>query len=163
MRCVPRGLDSVKLGPQVSEMSGRYRHDPVHPARLNKQGHSEPTRQPRRGDRSYCLVWPDHDVFKIGLSSGQNARNVSAVRTISKYFEHEGVTGGRLGPLHRASGPRGRRRASPCDRCRCARLAGVPSRAGALLATLVRAPESLTATLQSFTLTPPFEACDCPD
>jgi hypothetical protein len=37
---------------------------------------------------------PDHDVFKVGLSSGQNARDVSGVRTISKYFEHDGVTPG---------------------------------------------------------------------
>lgn len=75
-------------------MSGRYRHDPEHPARLNKQGQPEPTRQPRRGNRLYCLVWPDHDVFKVGLSSGQNARDVSAVQAISKYFAHEGVTPG---------------------------------------------------------------------
>ncbi len=75
-------------------MSSRYRDDPEHPARLNKRRLPEPTRQPRKSNRLYCLVWADHDLFKVGLSSGENARDLSAVRAIRKYFEHEGVTPG---------------------------------------------------------------------
>ena len=40
------------------------------------------------------MVWVDHDVFKVGLSSGQNDRDLSAVRTIRKYLEHEGAAPG---------------------------------------------------------------------
>jgi len=69
----------------------RYRHDPQHPARLNKQGRPEPTRQPRRANRLYALIWPDHDLFKLGLGSGRNARDASALQSITKYLGHEGV------------------------------------------------------------------------
>ncbi len=40
------------------------------------------------------MVWADQDLFKVGLSSGRNARDVSAVRSIHKYFDHAGVTPG---------------------------------------------------------------------
>jgi hypothetical protein len=72
----------------------RYRHDPDHPARLNKQGRPEPTRQPRYANRLYCLIWPDHDLFKLGLGSGKNARDASALQSITKYFGHEAVVPG---------------------------------------------------------------------
>lgn len=75
-------------------MTGRYRDDPKHPSRLNKQGRPEPTRQPRFGNRLYCMVWTDHDLFKVGLSSGRNARDNSAVQAMGKYFGHEGVMPG---------------------------------------------------------------------
>jgi len=57
----------------------RYVHDAEHPARLNKKGRREPTRQPRYANRLYCLVWADHDLFKLGLGSGGgSARSASA-------------------------------------------------------------------------------------
>lgn len=73
---------------------GRYRDDPEHRARLNKRGLPEPTRQPRYGNRLYCMVWADHDLFKLGLGSGKNARDASALRSISKYFEGQGTVPG---------------------------------------------------------------------
>ncbi len=75
-------------------MSGRYGYDPEHPMGLDKHGRPEPTRQPRYGNRLYCLVWADHDLFKIGLGSGHNARALSAVQTITRYLQYEGVTPG---------------------------------------------------------------------
>lgn len=75
-------------------MTGRYRDDPAHPARLNKQGRPEPTRQPRFGNRLYCMVWTEHDLLKVGLSSGRNARDTSAVQAVAKYLGHEGVAPG---------------------------------------------------------------------
>jgi hypothetical protein len=72
-------------------MSVRYLDDPGDPARLNKQGRPEPTRQPRRHNRLYCMIWPDHDLFKVGLSSGVNARDISAARSIAKYFAHRNI------------------------------------------------------------------------
>lgn len=72
----------------------RYRDDPEHSARLNKNHGPEPTRQPRYGNRLYCMVWAEHDLFKVGLSSGRNARDGSAVRTITKYLGYEGAVPG---------------------------------------------------------------------
>lgn len=67
-------------------MSGRYRDDPDDPARRNRHGRREPTRQPRRDNWLYCTVWADNNLFKIGLSSGKNVRETSAVRAIERYF-----------------------------------------------------------------------------
>jgi len=72
----------------------RYRHDPQHPARLNKNGKPEPTRQPRHNNRLYCLVWADHDLFKVGLGSGRNLRQPSAIKQLSKYLAHENAAPG---------------------------------------------------------------------
>lgn len=49
----------------------------------------EPTRHPRYGNRLYCLVWVDHDLFKVGLGSGRNARDRAAVGSLTKYLAHE--------------------------------------------------------------------------
>lgn len=75
-------------------MSSRYQDDPDHRARLNKEGSPEPTRQARYGNRLYCLVWVQHDLFKIGLGSGQNTRDGAAVQSLRRSFEHQGVTPG---------------------------------------------------------------------
>ena len=72
----------------------RYRHDPQHPARLNKQGRPELTRQPRYANRLYALIWIDHDLFKLGLGSGRNARDASALQNLTKYLCHEGAAPG---------------------------------------------------------------------
>jgi hypothetical protein len=72
----------------------RYRHDPEHPSRRNKQGRPEPTRQPRHANRLYALIWPDHDLFKLGLGSGKNTRDASALRSIAKYYGYESVVPG---------------------------------------------------------------------
>jgi len=64
-------------------MSVRYRHDPNHPAR------SDTTRQLRRDNRLYCVVFPTHDLFKVGLSSGKNARGTKAVDAITRYLRYE--------------------------------------------------------------------------
>jgi hypothetical protein len=70
----------------------RYRDNLDHPARLDKRGRPEPTRQLRKGNRLYCLVWDTHELFKVGLGSGKNARDASALRSITKYFAHDGIT-----------------------------------------------------------------------
>src|ERR1700730_4982574 len=77
-------------------MSARYRDDPNHPSRLNRNGGPEPTRQPRYGNRLYCMVWVDHDLFKVGLSSGRNRRDPMAVATLRRHFAHDDVT---IGPF----------------------------------------------------------------
>jgi len=53
------------------------------------------TRRPRKGNRLYCMVWAEDDLFKVGLGSGKNRRDSSATATIRKY----------LGPKGRAPGP----------------------------------------------------------
>lgn len=72
-----------------------YRDNLDHPARLDKRGRPEPTRQLRKDNRLYCLVWTRNDLFKVGLGSGKNARGTSALRSITKYFAHDGITPGR--------------------------------------------------------------------
>ena len=72
-----------------------YRDNLDHPARLDKRGRPEPTRQLRKDNRLYCLVWTKNDLFKVGLGSGKNARDTSALRSITKYFAHDGITPGR--------------------------------------------------------------------
>lgn len=75
----------------------RYVHDAEHPARRNKNGRPEPTRQPRYANRLYCLVWADHDLFKLGLGSGgRSARSASARKSIARYFGSEAFTPGTL-------------------------------------------------------------------
>lgn len=44
----------------------------------------DPTKQPRHGNRLYCLVFPDHNLFKIGLGSGRGGRSGKAIDTIKK-------------------------------------------------------------------------------
>jgi hypothetical protein len=78
------------------DMKAHYQHNPNHPARLNKNGRPEPTRQPRHDNRLYCMVWPDHQLIKVGLSSGRNKRDASAVVAITKYLVHDGVIPGRF-------------------------------------------------------------------
>lgn len=85
----PRGGER-SVGESVRR--GRYRHDAADPARLNKHGRPEPTRQPRFSNFLYCLVWADHDLLKVGLSSGQNTRDASAERSIGRFLRHQGVT-----------------------------------------------------------------------
>jgi hypothetical protein len=40
------------------------------------------------------MVWAQHDLFKVGLSSGLNARDVSADIAITRYFAFDGVRPG---------------------------------------------------------------------
>ena len=75
-------------------MSGRYRHDPNHPARLNQHGAAEPTRQPRFHTRLYCIVWEEHDVLKVGLGSGTSDRSRPATESLARYLSYEGVSPG---------------------------------------------------------------------
>jgi len=73
----------------------RYRDDPGHPARLNKNGEPSPTRSPRTGNGLYCIVWPEHDLLKLGLSSGGgDARSSSARGALRDYLAHEGAIPG---------------------------------------------------------------------
>jgi hypothetical protein len=78
------------------EVSRRYEHNPHHPARLNKNGRPEPTRQPRLDNQLYCMVWADHELLKVGLSSGRNRRDASAISTMTKYLGHDSVVPGRF-------------------------------------------------------------------
>lgn len=66
----------------------RYLDDPKDPRRRDKRDRPEPTRQPRRDNCLYCMVWADHDLYKFGLSSKRSARETSAIRTITKYFAY---------------------------------------------------------------------------
>lgn len=72
----------------------RYRDNLDHPARKNKRNKEEPTRQPREGNRLYCIVWEDNDLFKVGLGSNKNARESSAIRSITRYFTYDKVIPG---------------------------------------------------------------------
>ena len=65
-----------------------YRDNADHPAR------KDPTRRARKNNRLYCLVWADNDLFKVGLGSGKNARDVSALQSITKYFAYDGIIPG---------------------------------------------------------------------
>lgn len=73
----------------------RYRDNLDHPARRDKRDRPEPTRQLRKANRLYCLVWAKNDLFKIGLGSGKTGRDYSALRSITKYFAFDGITPGR--------------------------------------------------------------------
>lgn len=55
----------------------------------------DPTRRLRKNSRIYCLVWTENDLFKVGLGSGKNTRDASALRSVTKHFAHVGVTLGR--------------------------------------------------------------------
>ena len=55
----------------------------------------DPTRRLRKNSRIYCLVWTENDLFKVGLGSGKNTRDASALRSITKHFADLGVTPGR--------------------------------------------------------------------
>jgi hypothetical protein len=74
----------------------RYRDNLDHLARLNKRKKKEPTRQPRWNNRLYCLVWADNDLFKVGLGSGEKARDSSALKSIKRYFDFDRVTPGKF-------------------------------------------------------------------
>jgi hypothetical protein len=50
---------------------------------MNKGGGREPTRQPRHDNRLYCLVWSDHDLLKVGLTSGKNDRDADSNGTLT--------------------------------------------------------------------------------
>jgi len=48
-------------------------------------------------NRLYCLVWADHDLFKLGLGSGaKSARSASARKSIARYFGSEAFAPGTL-------------------------------------------------------------------
>ena len=83
-------LDSANVATQMSEIGGRYRHDPDHSARLNKQPMSELTRQPRYGNRLYCIVWIDYDVCKIGAWLRKRALGTSPRLGASKALRTRG-------------------------------------------------------------------------
>lgn len=75
--------------PRTRLAVSRYLDDPEDSRRRDKRNRPEPTRQPRYGNRLYCMVWADHDLYKFGLSSARSARDTSAIRTIKKYFAAE--------------------------------------------------------------------------
>jgi hypothetical protein len=100
----PESLDSVKLGPQVSEMSGRYRHDPEHPARLNKQGQSEPAVRQLSNMWSVVKVKEDSSSTCTGTSRSPSAvsRNSGAEQECDPWrsvFAATGETDGGLAAI----------------------------------------------------------------